>query len=534
MRGAADGDDVWRTVAVEIASAQVLGGDLGVEYGAGPFPARPVGIIHRDPMIGAAVAGEELIVAIAIDIGHPESVAIGQGRVENRARSELERSVLAFRPDDHIAAVPGLDRGQKVPAVIQPAKMDLAAAALGGLAGCSRDEASRGERERGPIGDDSLPHDGHAFIVGGQDGRASLRGRQGSKLDRVDHRMLEERLATPDRVLWIALSLKGHDPGLVVIAGRLRPATEDRRHDQVELRVAVDVAPTQAVNAANISDGDKLPKLVAAAPLHRQRELAPGRLVHLEVVGDGDLSLAIAVEVGRGAADDPGGLLPSGDDPLFPGRVLVPGAGASAQGDDVGFPVPVGIGDLDLVAVWKIIVNDDAVEAGFLRVASGQWPVASEAGEEYCTSHLSQRGPAIGSPLHDDPSATKSFPRAMPLPRVYWLLRCVVEDSTHPTHWPLFPALFSPSRWHARGILGLDDDLRQIDVLVELALGELDAVLELGDLLLEQEDAGFELVGAAESRDLGITKLALECREKVHRVAAAVGPGDLAFPLAEK
>ncbi|MGZ3381344.1 MAG: hypothetical protein ACXVBB_13930, partial [Isosphaeraceae bacterium] len=61
----------------------------------------------------------------------------------------------------------------------------------------------------------------------------------------------------------------------------------------------------------------------------------------------------------------------------------------------------------------------------------------------------------------------------MLLPRVYWLLRCVVEDSmhptrllrcvvedsTHPTHWPLFPALFPPSRWHARGVFGLDDDL---------------------------------------------------------------------------
>ena len=141
VRGAADGDDVWRTVAVEVASAQVLGGDLGVEYGAGPFPARPVEIIHRDPMIGAAVAGEDLVVAVAIDVGDPEGVAIGQGRVEDRARSELERSVLAFRPDDDLAAVPGLDRRQEVPAVIESAKVDLAAAALGGLAGCPRDEA---------------------------------------------------------------------------------------------------------------------------------------------------------------------------------------------------------------------------------------------------------------------------------------------------------------------------------------------------------------------------------------------------------
>ena len=72
MRGAADGDHVWRTVAVEIASAQVLGGNVVVEYGAGPFPARPVEIIHRDTMIGTAVAGEDLVIAVAIDIGRPQ------------------------------------------------------------------------------------------------------------------------------------------------------------------------------------------------------------------------------------------------------------------------------------------------------------------------------------------------------------------------------------------------------------------------------------------------------------------------------
>ena len=112
------------------------------------------------------------------------------------------------------------------------------------------------------------------------------------------------------------------------------------------------------------------------------------------------------------------------------------------------------------------------------------------------------------------------------------LLRCVVEDSTQP---PLVavPRPFPPPRWHARGVFGLDNDLRQINVLVDFALGELDAVLKLGDLLLEQEDAGFDLVGAAESRDLGIAKLAV-CAETIHRIAAAVGPGDLAFPLAEK
>ena len=77
------------------------------------------------------------------------------------------------------------------------------------------------------------------------------------------------------------------------------------------------------------------------APLHRQHELAPGRLVHRELVGDGDLGLAVAVEVGRGAADDAGGLLAGRHDPLLPGRVLVPGAGAPPRATTSGFLSPL-------------------------------------------------------------------------------------------------------------------------------------------------------------------------------------------------
>ena len=80
--GAADGDDVGRAVAVEVAPAQVLGGDVAVEHGADPLAAGPIEVVHRDAMILAAVAGEDLVVAVAIDVGHPEGVAVGQGRVD--------------------------------------------------------------------------------------------------------------------------------------------------------------------------------------------------------------------------------------------------------------------------------------------------------------------------------------------------------------------------------------------------------------------------------------------------------------------
>ncbi len=48
-------------------------------------------------MILAAMAGEDLLVAVAIDVGDPEGVAVGQGVVDHGSRPKLERGRLAFR-----------------------------------------------------------------------------------------------------------------------------------------------------------------------------------------------------------------------------------------------------------------------------------------------------------------------------------------------------------------------------------------------------------------------------------------------------
>ena len=42
-------------------------------------------------MVLAAMAGEDLVVAVAVDVGDPEGVAVGQGRVEHGPRAEPER-----------------------------------------------------------------------------------------------------------------------------------------------------------------------------------------------------------------------------------------------------------------------------------------------------------------------------------------------------------------------------------------------------------------------------------------------------------
>ena len=113
-----------------------------------------------------------------------------------------------------------------------------------------------------------------------------------------------------------------------------------------------------------------------------------------------------------------------------------------------------------------------------------------------------------------------------------------IDQTQRLTLWKAFllrTPLLTPAGGYAGGILGLDHHLGEIDVfLVQFAFGELEAVLELGNLLLEHQDAGLEPIGPAEARDLGVTKLALEGREEEHRVSAAVGPGDLPLALTEE
>src|SRR4051812_47300200 len=57
VRLAADRHHVGRAVAVEVAAAEVLGGDVGVEDGAAPGLA--VEVVGGDAVVLAAVAGED-------------------------------------------------------------------------------------------------------------------------------------------------------------------------------------------------------------------------------------------------------------------------------------------------------------------------------------------------------------------------------------------------------------------------------------------------------------------------------------------
>src|SRR5262245_25203599 len=109
--------------------------------------------------------------------------------------------------------------------------------------------------------------------------------------------MLNDRTALPGAGSQLTLELERNNTSLVVVDRRPGPGAEDGSHNEVELPVTVDVAPAQAVNAADLGHGDERPWFILTTPLHRKREPASGWLVHLELVSDCNLGLAVAVEV---------------------------------------------------------------------------------------------------------------------------------------------------------------------------------------------------------------------------------------------
>ena len=100
-------------------------------------------------MILAAVAGEDFVVAVAVDVGQPESMAVSQRFIEHGAaagRAEAFPAIIARDDRSQVngdaVAVPGLDRRQETPAVCPPSGVDFTGPALG------RGGVAIGKRER--------------------------------------------------------------------------------------------------------------------------------------------------------------------------------------------------------------------------------------------------------------------------------------------------------------------------------------------------------------------------------------------------
>ena len=104
MRAAADGDNVRHAVSIQIATAQVLGRNLAIEHRSLPVVQGAIKVVHRNPVVLAAMACKHLVVAIAIDVGDPERMSVGERFVEHGAAAELGQALDARRALVSIAA----------------------------------------------------------------------------------------------------------------------------------------------------------------------------------------------------------------------------------------------------------------------------------------------------------------------------------------------------------------------------------------------------------------------------------------------
>ena len=145
---AADGDDVGGAVAVEVAAAEVLGGDVAVDDGA--VPGRAVEVVDRDAIVPARGGRRRPRRRRRRRRRRPRGRGRRRGcrRSPSAGRTSEEASAVdsAGQVDGDLGAVPGLDRGEEPAAVLEPADVDLARASLGGLARARRAMRSR----RGP------------------------------------------------------------------------------------------------------------------------------------------------------------------------------------------------------------------------------------------------------------------------------------------------------------------------------------------------------------------------------------------------
>src|SRR5262245_4068364 len=117
---------VRSAITMEVAATEVLRRDLAVDDALVPIIASAIEMVGGNAMVLAAVAGEDFVVAISINISDPEGVALRKRVVKDRARAQMERfaivgatilNIVSGVAHRHGIAVPRLDGGNKPPPI---------------------------------------------------------------------------------------------------------------------------------------------------------------------------------------------------------------------------------------------------------------------------------------------------------------------------------------------------------------------------------------------------------------------------------
>ena len=179
-------------------------------------------------MVFAAMTGEDLVVAVVIDVGDANRVAVVEGVVEDFAGTEVHR----FEPElggrsfgvsnRDLMTVPRVDGRQESPPIGEPAEMDFARPAPGSVA-----FGTVGDLLQAPLNANAAlrarPRDDRgAEVVGGQDDggqEATIDGRF-QDLERVRHRSFGDDDTIPARCGALGIDREDLDLGTVLIEFR--------------------------------------------------------------------------------------------------------------------------------------------------------------------------------------------------------------------------------------------------------------------------------------------------------------------------
>src|SRR6266542_1294608 len=343
VRLAADGHKVHAAVPVEVASGQVLDGDAAL-VDQRPLPLRPLGVgrlvdpypppLARFRTQVIADADDQLVAAVAVEVGAPHGVAPLQLFVDDMTVIQFLRGIIRPRVDNDLVAVPRLDGGEEV-VLPQGPLFDLTGAAVTpGIVLVAGPHL----RLRPLLALSLQPMD--ALVTGSQDVGEVPAEIIRNRMEIVDDvQTFIEDLRRPAVAHWVLRDLQREDAHRRAVHPVLRGtaiAAQERHDDQLGLAVAVDIGEADAVDRGLVGNGNHLPRFVkrlaALEPVDWSVRLA---LETLPAGAKGEVDLPVAIDVVGGDADVVGLRLPFGDDASLPARILVPDHARCVDDDDV-------------------------------------------------------------------------------------------------------------------------------------------------------------------------------------------------------
>src|SRR5262245_22456350 len=295
-----------------------------------------------------AHADDQLVASVAVEVSTPYRVAPAEPLIDDVPIPHL----AAFRRlgvDHDLITVPRLDGSDELLAALERALLNLAGAAFA-LRGVL---IARAELAALPLAV-SHRHQVHAFVAGGEHVHALAAGSGNGPKVVNDVQTRIEHFGKPailGGIFGNTIGEHAHWDAVHPVLPGCAILSHEGADDQRGLAAAVDIGEANAVYGRLHVDGVDGPRLVerfaAFEPLQRTALFGIERL---PVGAEGEVDVAVAVDVVGVDADVVVLSHAVEDDAAFPGRILVPVDARGIDDDDILLAVAVDIAEEDRVA----------------------------------------------------------------------------------------------------------------------------------------------------------------------------------------